>query len=122
MAKLQLKKVEFIKEITSKRNCLLTSQHGEYNFMQAIENADEKLDETNIDYINSMFFEWRETEKVSNTKIVFNRNGEKSTLFLDENGEKEYYKVVGNYTIDYLVIVNECSGIKTTIIYGIEKA
>ena len=111
MEKLQLKKVEFIKEITSKRNCLLTSQHGEYNFMQAIENADEKLDETNIDYINSMFFEWRETEKVSNTKIVFNRNG-----------EKEYYKVVGNYTIDYLVIVNECSGIKTTIIYGIEKA
>ena len=120
MKKLQLKKVEFIKEITSKRNCLLTSQHGEYNFMQAIENADEKLDETIIGYINSMFFEWRGTEKVSNTKIVFNRNGEKSTLFLDENGE--YYKVVGNYTIEYLVIVYECSGIKTTMIYGIEKA
>lgn len=121
MEKLQLKKVEFIKEITSKRNYLLTSRHGEYNFMQAIENADEKLDETNIDYINSIFFEWRETEKVSNTKIVFNRNGEKSTLLLDNNGNKEYYKVVGNYTIDYLVIVQELDGIKTTMIYGIEK-
>lgn len=122
MESLQIKKAEFLKEIASKRNCLLLSKFGEFDFLQAIENADEKLDSTNVEYINSMFFSWRTVESVSNTKIVFNSCGEKSSLLLNGDGEYKFYKVIGNYEIDYLVIVHEYSEIKSTIIYGIEKA
>lgn len=118
MEKLQLKKAEFIKEITSKRNYLFDNKFGKFDFMQAIENADKKFNE--ITTIQG--FVWSETVKVSDTKIVFNRHGEK-TLFLNEGRKKEYYKVIGNYKIDYLVMVQELiNGIRTTRIYGIEKA
>lgn len=122
MESLQIKRTDFLKEIASKKSCLLFSRFGDIDFLQAIENADEKLDSTNVEYVNSMFFSWREVESISNTKIVFNSCGEKSSLLLDGDGEYKFYKVTGNYEIDYLVIIQECSGIKSTIIYGIEKA
>ena len=123
MESLQIKKTEFLKEIASKKSCLLFSRFGDIDFLQAIENADEKLDSTNVEYVNSMFFSWRTVESISNTKIVFNDfYFEKSTLLLDGDGEYKFYKVTGNYEIDYLVITQECNGIKSTVIYGIEKA
>ena len=112
----RITKNELVAKMQKSRVYLLTAKFEENVDWEVWYNRcvdfDERLDETNVCYINKMAFIWKTVEKVGSERIKFN-NG--NYLYLDKG---EFYSILhGDYGIDYLGVRHY----GCTMIYAIEE-
>ena len=113
----RITKNEFIEKMRGSRVCLLTSKFQEEVdwdwYLQKTIDLDERLDETNVEYVNRNEFDWRTVIDVTSTYMLFSTG---SRIYFEGC---EYYNLLhGDYEIDYLAVRTKGG---CTIIYAIEK-
>lgn len=112
----RLTKNEFVEKMKESRVYLLRAKFEKEvdwdSLRERLIDFDERLDETNVNFINKNFFIWKKIQEVGATYIKFDNDSRLSI----ENSQY-YVLLIGDYGVEYIGVRQaEC-----TMIYAIEK-